>query len=111
MLGGNAVALQVPIGAEEHFKGVVDLITNEAIVWNESDYGMTFEVVPIPADLVDIVAEQCEHMLESVAEYDDTIMEKFFDDPDSISPDEIRAAIRKAVIDMKIVPMMCISLS
>ena len=107
MLGGNAVALQVPIGAEEHFKGVVDLITNEAIVWNESDYGMTFEVVPIPADLVDIVAEQREHMLESVAEYDDTIMEKFFDDPDSISPDEIRAAIRKAVIDMKIVPMMC----
>ena len=107
MLGGNAVALQVPIGAEEHFKGVVDLITNEAIVWNDSDYGMTYEVVPIPDDLVDIVAEQREHMLESVAEYDDTIMEKFFDDPDSISPDEIRAAIRKAVIDMKIVPMMC----
>ncbi len=107
MLGGNAVALQVPIGAEEHFKGVVDLITNEAIVWNESDYGMTYEVVPIPADLVDIVAEQREHMLESVAEYDDSIMEKFFDDPASISADEIRAAIRKAVIDMKIVPMMC----
>ncbi len=107
MLGGNAVALQVPIGAEEHFKGVVDLITNEAIVWNESDYGMTYEVVPIPADLVDIVAEQRERMLESVAEYDDSIMEKFFDDPASISADEIRAAIRKAVIDMKIVPMMC----
>ncbi|MCO6461347.1 MAG: elongation factor G [Saprospiraceae bacterium] len=107
MLGGNAVALQVPIGAEEHFKGVVDLITNEAIVWNEDDYGMTYNVVPIPADLVDIVAEHREHLLESVAEYDDTIMEKFFEDPNSISADEIRAAIRAAVIDMKIVPMMC----
>jgi elongation factor G len=107
MLGGNAVALQVPIGAEEHFKGVVDLITNEAIVWNEHDHGMTYNVVPIPDDLVELVAAEREHLLESVAEYDDTIMEKFFDDPNSISADEIRAAIRAAVIDMKIVPMMC----
>jgi elongation factor G len=107
MLGGNAVALQVPIGSEEHFKGVVDLITNEAIVWNEDDYGMTYKVVPIPDDLKDTVAEHREKLLESVAEYDETIMEKYFDDPDSISVEEIRKAIRAAVIDMSIVPMLC----
>lgn len=106
MLGGNAVPLQVPIGAEENFRGVVDLITNEAVVWNEDDFGMTYNVIPIPEDLVEIVAAQRIQMLESVAEYDEAIMEKYFDDPDSISADEIRAAIRAAVVDMKIVPMM-----
>ena len=106
MLGGNAVPLQVPIGAEENFRGVVDLITNEAVVWNEDDYGMTYKTIPIPEDLVQIVADQRVQMLESVAEYDEAIMEKYFDDPDSITPDEIRAAIRAAVVDMKIVPMM-----
>ncbi len=106
-LGSNAIPLQVPIGAEENFKGVVDLITNEAIIWNEHDMGMTYEVIPIPADLVDTVAEYREKLLEAVAEYDDTLMEKFFDDPDSISPEEMRAAIRAAVCDMKFVPMMC----
>ncbi len=107
MLGANPVALQVPIGAEENFKGVVDLITNEARVWNTQDMGMTYEVIPIPEDLVDIVAENREKLLESVAEYDDGLLEKFFEDPDSITPGEIRAAIREAVIDMKIIPMMC----
>jgi len=106
MLGGNAVPLQVPIGAEENFKGVVDLITNEAVVWNEDDYGMTYKTIPIPEDLIQIVADQRVQMLESVAEYDEAIMEKYFDDPDSITPEEIRAAIRAAVVDMKIVPMM-----
>ena len=106
MLGGNAVPLQVPIGAEENFRGVVDLITNEAVVWNEDDYGMTYKTIPIPEDLVQIVADQRVQMLESVAEYDEAIMEKYFDDPDSITPDEIRAAIRAAVVDMTIVPMM-----
>lgn len=106
-LGSNAIPLQVPIGAEENFKGVVDLITNQAIIWNEHDMGMTYEVIPIPADLVDTVAEYREKLLEAVAEYDDTLMEKFFEDPDSISPDEMRAAIRAAVCDMKFVPMMC----
>ncbi len=106
MLGGNAVPLQVPIGAEENFKGVVDLITNQAVVWNEEDYGMTYKVIPIPEDLVQIVADQRVQMLESVAEYDEAIMEKYFDDPDSITPEEIRAAIRAAVVDMKIVPML-----
>jgi len=106
-LGANAVPLQVPIGAEETFKGVVDLITNEARIWNEDDMGMTFEVVPIPEDLQDTVDEYREKLLEAVAEYDESLMEKFFEDPDSISPEEIRAAIRAAVIDMSIIPMMC----
>ena len=106
-LGANAVPLQVPIGAEETFEGVVDLITNEARIWNEDDMGMTFNVVPIPEDLKDTVDEYREKLLEAVAEYDETLMEKFFEDPDSISPEEIRAAIRAAVIDMSIIPMMC----
>lgn len=106
-LGANAVPLQVPMGAEETFIGVVDLITNEARVWNDEDMGMTYEVLPIPEDLKDVVAEYREKLLEAVAEYDETLMEKFFEDPDSISPDEIRAAIRAAVIDMSIVPIMC----
>ena len=106
-LGANAIPLQVPIGAEETFKGVVDLITNEARVWNEDDMGMTYEVIPIPEDLVDVVAEHREKLLEAIAEYDESLMEKYFEDPESISADEMRAAIRKAVIDMSIVPMMC----
>ncbi len=106
-LGANAVPLQVPIGAEERFKGVVDLITNEAIVWNEQDKGMTYEVIPIPEDLQETVDEYREKLLESVAEYDESLMEKYFEDPNSITPDEIRAAIRAAVIDMSITPMMC----
>ncbi len=107
MLGANPVPLQVPIGAEENFKGVVDLITNEAIIWNMQDLGMTYEVIPIPDDLKDVVSEYREKLLESVAEYDEGILEKYFEDPNSITPDEIRAAIRAAVIDMSIIPMMC----
>ena len=106
-LGANAIPLQVPIGAEETFRGVVDLITNKAIVWNEEDMGMTFEEIEIPADLVDVVAKYREKLLEAVAEYDEGIMEKYFEDPDSISVDEVRAAIRAAVLDMSITPMMC----
>ena len=106
-LGSNAIPLQVPIGSEESFRGVVDLITNKAIIWNEHDMGMTYEEIPIPADLVETVNEYRGKLLEAVAEYDETLMEKFFDDPDSISPDEMRAAIRAAVCDMKFVPMMC----
>jgi elongation factor G len=106
-LGSTAIPLQVPIGAEERFKGVVDLITNQAIVWNEHDQGATYEVVPIPEDLVDTVFEWRSKLLEAVAEYDDTLMEKFFEDPNSISADEMRMAIRQAVCDLKFVPMMC----
>jgi elongation factor G len=106
-LGANAIPLQVPIGAEEKFEGVVDLITGKAIVWNEADQGMTYKEIEIPSDLKDIVAEYREKLLEAVAEYDESLMEKYFEDPDSISADEVRAAIRAAVIDMSFTPVMC----
>lgn len=107
MLGTKSVPLQLPIGAEENFKGVVDLVENKAIVWNEADQGMTFEEIEIPADMVDEVAEYRENLLEAIAEYDDTLMEKFFEDPDSISKEEILVALRQATINMDFVPMMC----
>lgn len=106
-LGGNAVPMQIPIGAEDSFRGVVDLIKNEAIIWNEHDQGSTYQVIDMPADLVDLVAEYRALLVESVAEYDDALLEKFFEDPNSISPEELNAAIRKAVINMAIVPMYC----
>ncbi|KEO75044.1 elongation factor G [Anditalea andensis] len=107
MLGSYAVPLQLPIGSEDKFRGVVDLINNRAIVWNEHDFGMTFETVEIPEDMLDEVAEYREYLLEAVADYDETLMEKFFEDPNSITADEILAALRAATIDMKIVPMVC----
>ena len=106
-LGANAIPLQVPIGAEETFKGVVDLITNEAIIWNEHDMGMTYEVIPIPEDLQDTVDEYRTQLLEAVAEYDENLLEKYFEDENSITADEIREAIRAAVLDMSITPMLC----
>jgi elongation factor G len=106
-LGSKAVALQLPIGAEENFKGVVDLVNNRGIIWNEDDKGMTFTEVPIPDDMVEEAKEYREKLLEAVAEYDETLIEKFFDDPSSISEVEILTALRKATIDMKIVPMVC----
>src|SRR5690349_23297862 len=106
-LGSKAVALQLPIGAEDQFKGVVDLINNRAIVWNEADKGMTFTEVPIPEEMKAEVAEYREKLLEAVAEYDETLIEKFFNDPNSISEKEILTALRKATIDMAIVPMVC----
>ena len=107
MLGGNPVALQVPIGDESDFRGVVDLISKKAIVWNEDDMGMTYDEIEIPADLIDVVNEKRAELIEAVAEYDDTLMEKFFEDENSISDDEIIAALRAATIDMSIIPMMC----
>jgi len=107
MLGADAVPLQLPIGAEDNFKGVVDLINNRGIVWNEEDKGMTFTEVPIPDDMVDEVAEWREKLLESVAGYDDSLMEKFFEDPNSITEREILTALRKAVLDNAIIPMVC----
>ncbi len=106
-LGANAVPLQIPIGAEETFKGVVDLMTGKAIVWDDETQGMTYEEIEIPADLVDTVNEYREKLVEALAEYDESLMEKYFEDPDSITVEEMRAAIRAAVIDMAIVPMMC----
>lgn len=107
MLGSKSVPLQLPIGSEEKFVGVVDLINNRGIVWNEDDFGMTFNEVPIPEDMLDEVAEYREKLLEAVAEYDDSLMEKFFEDPNSITEAEILKALRQATIDMKFVPMMC----
>jgi elongation factor G len=106
-LGSKAVALQLPIGSEDNFRGVVDLINNRGVIWNEHDKGMTFQEVPIPDDMVDEVREYREKLLEAVAEYDETLIEKFFEDPNSISEGEILTALRKATIDMKIVPMVC----
>lgn len=106
-LGGNPIPLQVPIGAEDAFKGVVDLINNKAIVWDEATQGMTFTEIPIPEDLKDTVAEYREKLVEAVAEFDDNLMEKFFDNPDSITEAELMEAIRKATISMKITPIMC----
>lgn len=106
-LGSKAVALQLPIGAEDNFRGVVDLVNNRGIIWNEHDKGMTYEVVPIPADMADEVKEYREKLLEAVAEFDETLMEKYFENPDSISEAEILTALRKATIAMKVVPMVC----
>ena len=106
-LNAKPVPLQIPIGAEEGSKGVVDLITNEAIVWNEDDMGMTYNVVDIPENLKDTVDEWRQNLVENVAEYDDNLLEKFFEDPDSITKEEMMAAIRKAVIDMSFSPVMC----
>ncbi|MFN8309023.1 MAG: elongation factor G [Chitinophagales bacterium] len=107
MLGSTPMVMQIPIGNEENFKGVVDLVTNEAIIWNEEDRGMTYTVIDTPADLIEDVKHYREKMLEQVAEFDDTLMEKYFADPDSITAEEIRAAVRQAVIAQKVVPMFC----
>ncbi|MGC6414780.1 MAG: elongation factor G [Bacteroidia bacterium] len=107
MLGSNAVPLQLPIGAEDKFKGVVDLINFRGMVWNEDDHGMTYEVIDIPADMLEEAKEWREKLLEAVSEYDDSIMEKFFEDPESITEREILDALRAATIDLSIVPMMC----
>jgi len=101
------VPLQVPIGSEDSFVGVVDLITNEAIIWNEEDKGLTYETIPIPDDLKETVDEWRQKLVESVAEYDDALLEKFFEDPDSITKDEMMAAIRMAVMDMSMSPVLC----
>ena len=107
MLGANPVPIQVPIGAEVNFKGVVDLLDNKAIVWNEHDMGMTYEEIEIPAELEDTVEEWRTVMIEAIAEYDDALLEKYFEDPDSITRDEMLDALRKATLDMAITPMMC----
>ncbi len=107
MLGSKAVPLQLPIGAEEDFRGVVDLVMNKAIIWNEDDFGMTYEEIDIPADMQDEVSEYRENLLEAVAEFDESLMEKYFEDPNSISEDEIIKALREATISLSIVPMLC----
>jgi elongation factor G len=106
-LGAKPVPLQVPIGAEETFKGVVDLIRKQAIIWDDASEGAKYDVIDIPADLIDDVEQWRNYLLETVSEYDDSLMEKFFDDPDSITEDEIHNGIRNATLALAIVPMMC----
>ncbi|MCA0397492.1 MAG: elongation factor G [Bacteroidetes bacterium] len=107
MLGSKAVPLQLPIGAEDNFKGVVDLIKMKGIIWHMETEGMTFDEIDVPADMKEEAEEWRANLVEAVAEYDDKLMEKFFDDPNSITEEEMHEAIRKATIDLSIVPMMC----
>ena len=107
MLKSNAVPVVLPIGEEENFKGIVDLVKNQAIVWHEEEMGATFDIVDIPEEMKDEVNEYRANLIEAVAEYDDALLEKFFDDPDSISEEEVHEALRKATQDMSIIPMIC----
>ena len=107
MLGSHALPLQIPIGSEADFKGVVDLINFRGIVWNEEDMGMTFNEIDIPEDLMEEATEYREKLLEAVAEFNDTLMEKYFEDPESLTEREILDALREATIAGKVVPMMC----
>ena len=106
-LGANPVPLQLPIGAEADFKGVVDLIDKKGIVWNDVDKGMTYEEVDIPEDMMKEVEKWRAHLIESVAETEESLMEKFFEDPDSITREELMEAIRKATVAQTITPVMC----
>src|SRR5687767_1348756 len=107
MLGSKAVPLQLPIGAEDDFKGVVDLIKMKGIIWHMETEGMTFDEIEVPADMLEEAKEWRASLVEAVAEYDDKLMEKFFEDPNTITEDEMHEAIRKATVDLSIVPMMC----
>ena len=107
ILGANPVVIQVPIGAEENFKGVVDLIKMKAILWHDETMGAEYDVEDIPADLKDECDEWRNKLLEAAAEYDEALMEKYFDDPNSITEEEIIAAIRKGTISMACTPMIC----
>lgn len=107
MLGANAVPIQIPIGSEETFKGVVDLVTMKAILWNDETMGADYQVTEIPAELQAEADEWRDKMLENLAEVDEALMEKYFDDPSTITVEEIKAAIRKGTLDMQINPMLC----
>ena len=107
ILGANPVVIQVPIGAEENFKGLVDLIKMKAILWHDETMGAEYDVEDIPADLQDECDEWRNKLLEAAAEYDEALMEKYFDDPASITAEEIIAAIRKGTISLACTPMLC----
>jgi elongation factor G len=107
MLKSNAVPIVLNIGEEEDFKGIVDLVTNKAIVWHDENFGSTFDEIPIPEDMKADVEKYRAELIEAVAEYDEELLEKFFEDADSISPDEIHNALRAATQDMSIIPMIC----
>ena len=107
VLGANPCPIQIPIGAEENFKGIIDLVRMKALYWPNEAMGADYTVEEIPADMVAEAEEWREKMLECVADFDDTLMEKFFDDPSTITEEEIKAAIRKGTLAMEMVPMTC----
>ena len=107
VLGANPCPVVIPIGSEESFKGVVDLIKMKAILWHDETMGADYDIEEIPANLVDEANEWREKMLEKVAEFDDALMEKFFDDPSTITEEEILRALRAGTLKMEIVPMLC----
>ena len=107
VLGANACPVVIPIGAEESFKGVVDLIKMKAILWHDETMGADYSVEEIPANLVDEANEWREKCSKKVAEFDDALMEKFFDDPSTITEEEILRALRAGTLKMDIVPMFC----
>jgi len=107
VLGANPVSICCPIGAEENFKGLVDLIKMKAILWHDETMGAEYDIEEIPADMVDECNEWRDKLLESAAEFDESLMEKYFDDPSTITEEEIIAAIRKGTLALKCVPMLC----
>ena len=107
MLGSNAVPIVLPIGEEGDFRGIVDLVKNRAITWNEESFGSTFEVIDIPEDLKEEAAQYRALLIEEVASYDENLLEKFMEDEDSITEEEVHNALRAAVMDMAIIPMIC----
>ncbi len=107
MLGSNAVPIVLPIGEEADFKGIVDLVKNRAIVWHDNTQGATFDVIEIPEELKEEAKEYRALLIEEVASYDENLLEKFMEDEDSITEEEIHAALRAAVMDMAIIPMIC----
>ncbi len=107
VLGANPLPIQLPIGAEETFKGVIDLITMKALFWHDETMGAEYSVEEIPANLLDEATEYRDKMLETLAEFDEALMEKYFDDPSTITEDEIRKAIRRGTLAMEINPMLC----
>ena len=107
VLGANPVSLVVPIGSEETFKGIVDLIKMKAILWHDETMGAEFEISEIPADLKDEAEEWRGKLLESAAEFDEAIMEKYFEDPNTITEEEIISAIRKGTLSMECTPVIC----
>jgi len=106
-LGSKAVPIVLNIGDEEDFKGIVDLVKNQAIVWHEDNYGSTFDVVDIPDDLKEESQRLRGELIEAVAEYDENLLEKYFEDPDSITEDEVHNALRAATQEISIIPMVC----
>ncbi|MGM9795350.1 MAG: elongation factor G [Candidatus Aphodosoma sp.] len=107
VLGANPCPIQIPIGAEENFKGLIDLITMKAIYWHDETMGADYELDEIPAEYLEEAQEWRDKMLENVASFDDALMEKYFDDPSTITEDEIRAALRKATLSMHLNPIIC----